>query len=75
MLQELGINPATLSPEMILFLARVVSGGENSQTVVRIHRPGLGMVSFAGGDLKDEEEEEEFSWEKILEMQWRIVSH
>lgn len=75
MLQELGINPATLSPEMMLFLARVVSGGENGATVVRLRHPGLGMVSFAGADLKDEEEEEEFSWVKILEMQWRVVSH
>lgn len=59
----------------MLFLARVVSGGEDGATVVRHRRPELGVVSFAGGDLKDEEEEEEFSWVKILEMQWRIVSH
>lgn len=59
----------------MLFLARVVSGGENGAMFVRLRRPGLGMVSIARGDLKDEEEEEEFSWEKILEMQWRIVSH
>jgi hypothetical protein len=59
---------------MMLFLARVVSGGENGATVVRLRRPGLGMVSFAGSDLKDEEEEEEFSWDRIQEMQWRLVS-
>jgi hypothetical protein len=75
LLQELGINPATLSPEMMLFLARVVSGGEDGATVVRHRHPGSGMVSFAGADLKDEEEEEAFSWIKILEMQWRVVSH
>ena len=73
-LQELGINPTTLTPEMMLFFARVVSGSENGAAVVRLCRPGLGMVSFAGDDLKDEEREEDFSWNKILEMQWRLVS-
>ena len=59
----------------MLFLARVVSAGEDGATIVRLRRPGLGMVSFAGSDLKDEEEEEEeeFSWDKILEMQWRLL--
>ena len=60
---------------MMLFLARVVSAGEDGATVVRLRRPGLGMVSFSGNDLKDEEEEEEFSWDKILEMQWRLLPH
>ena len=58
---------------MMLFLARVVSGGESGAVVVRLPRPGLGMASFAGGDLKDEEEE--YSWDKILEMHWRLVSN
>jgi hypothetical protein len=70
--QELGINPTTVTPEMMLFFARVVSAGENGAVVVRLHRPGLGMASFAGGDLKDEEEE--FPWDRILEMRWRLVS-
>jgi hypothetical protein len=59
---------------MMLFLARVVSGDEGGVVVVRIRPPGLGIVSFASGDLKDEEEEEKFPWDKILEMQWRLVS-
>jgi hypothetical protein len=58
----------------MLFLARVVTGGEDSAVVVRLHRPGLGVVSFSGGDMKVEEEEEEFSWDKIMEMEWRLVS-
>jgi hypothetical protein len=57
---------------MMLFLARVVSGGENGALVVRLRRPGLGIASLVSGDLKDEEEE--FSWDKILEMHWRLVS-
>jgi len=72
--QELGINPTTLTPEMMVFLARVVSGDEGGVVVVRIRPPGLGVVSFASGDLKDEEEEEKFPWDKILEMHWRLVS-
>ena len=58
----------------MLFFARVVSNGESGVVVVRLRRPGLAMASF-GGDVKDEEEpEEEFSWDEILEMRWRLVS-
>ncbi|KAI9466557.1 hypothetical protein BJY52DRAFT_1232793 [Lactarius psammicola] len=71
--QELGINPATLTPETMLFLARVVSSDEHGVVVVRLRRPGLGVVSFGGGDMCAEEEEETFSWEIIVEMQWRPV--
>jgi len=71
--QELGINPATLTPETMLFLSRVVSSDEHSAVVVRLRRPGLGIVSFGGGDVKAEEEEESFSWETIVEMKWRLV--
>jgi len=42
---------------------------------VRLHRPGLAIASFAGGDSKDEVEEEEFPWDKILETRWRLVSN
>jgi hypothetical protein len=56
----------------MLFFARVVSGGENGAVVVRLHRPGLGMAPFGGGDLKDEEEL--FPWDKIIEMHCRLVS-
>jgi len=59
----------------MLFIARVVASGESGVVVVRLRRPGLGIVSFAGGDLEDEEEEEEFSWAQILEMNWRLVSN
>ncbi|KAH9056398.1 hypothetical protein EDB87DRAFT_1794387 [Lactarius vividus] len=71
--QELGVNPATLTPEMMLFLARVVSSDENGMAIVRLRRPGLGIVSFGGGDMDVEEEEESFLWENIAEMQWRHV--
>jgi hypothetical protein len=63
----------------MLYLARVVTGREDSAVVVRLRRPGLGIVSFSGGDMKgeeeEEEEEEEFPWDKIVEMEWRLVSH
>jgi hypothetical protein len=58
----------------MLFLARVVTGGEDSAVVVRLRRPGLGIVSFSGGDMT-EEEEEEFLWDKMVEMGWRRVSN
>ena len=60
---------------MMVFLARVVSSNEGGAAVVRLRRPGSGIASFAGGDSKDEEEEEMFLWEKILETQWRLVSN
>lgn len=59
---------------MMLVLARVVLGGEGGAVVIRLCRPGLGIASFAGGDTKDEEEEEDFAWDKILETHWRLVS-
>ena len=59
----------------MIFLARVVTGGEDSAVVVRLCRPGLGIVSFSGGDMKTEEEEEEFLWDKMVEMGWRLVSN
>jgi len=71
--QELGVNPATLTPETMLFLARVVSSDAHGAVIVRLRRPGLGIVSFAGGDVDAEEEEETYSWANIVEMQWRVV--
>lgn len=59
----------------MLFLARVVSGGEGGAVVVQLHHPGSGIASFAGGDSKGEEEDEEFPWDKILETRWRLVSN
>jgi hypothetical protein len=58
----------------MLFLARVVLGGADGAVVVRLRRPGSGIASFAGGDSKDEKEEEDFPWDKILETHWRLVS-
>lgn len=57
----------------MLFLARVVSGDGHGAVVVRLRRPGLGIVSFSGGDVDVEEEEETFTWANIVEMQWRLV--
>ncbi|KAI0269409.1 hypothetical protein BC834DRAFT_866172 [Gloeopeniophorella convolvens] len=74
--QELGINPTTLSPEMLLCLARVASISETGVVITRLDRPGAGVVSFFSGVDVDagEAEEEEFTWASITEMQWRIVS-
>ena len=57
----------------MLFLAYVVSSDEHGAVVVRLRRPGLGIISFAGGDVDAEEEEETYPWENIVEMQWRLV--
>ena len=57
----------------MLFLARVVSSDEHGGVVVRLRRPGLGIVSFAGSDVDAEEEEETFFWENIVDVQWRLV--
>lgn len=51
----------------------MVSSDEDGAVVVRLRRPGLGTVSFAGGDVDAEDEEEMLSWENIVAMQWRLV--
>lgn len=51
----------------------MVSSDDHGAVVVRLRRPGLGIVSFAGGDADTEEEQETFSWENIVQMQWRLV--
>ncbi len=57
----------------MLFLARVVSSDEHDVVVVKFHQPGFGIVSFASGAVDAEEEDETFSWEDVIEMQWRPV--
>lgn len=71
--QDLGINPATLTPETMLFLCRVVSSDEHGIVAVSLRRPGLGIVSFAGGDVDTEDEGEMHLWEDIVEEKWRLV--
>jgi hypothetical protein len=64
----LGINPATITPEMLLHTARVLHCGEDKVTV----RP-LTPATF---EREEEEEEEEASymWDEITGGQWRIIA-
>lgn len=51
----------------------MVSSDEHGAVVVKLRRPGLGIISFAGADVDAEDEEEMFFWENIVEMKWRLV--
>ena len=66
---------ATLTPEMLLHVARVVQCGDQlivEQTV----EAGAGEASF-GGVVDDEEDgraEETFEWTDVLQGDWRLVA-
>ncbi|KAI0751669.1 hypothetical protein C8Q80DRAFT_1268869 [Daedaleopsis nitida] len=73
--KALGINFATLTPEMLLHLGRIVQCGEQL-VVAPIADAGATEVSF-GGPVVDEEGgpvEETFEWADVLQGDWRLVS-
>ena len=68
--QALGINPATITPEVMLHVGTVVSCDESQVTVK--------FSDWAGSRLGSEEDvediiEETHGWEDVV-GQWRIVS-
>ena len=74
-LQALGINFATLTPEMLLHVACVLQSGD--QLIVEpIAEHSAGEVSF-GGAVAEEEggpAEETFEWTDVLQGDWRLVT-
>ncbi|KAG6890193.1 hypothetical protein C0992_002850 [Termitomyces sp. T32_za158] len=79
----LALNPLTASPEVMLSLASVVrlpEGDAEHQMIVikQFSRPGGSNASFshrlAEPEEGDEEMlEEEYTWDDILTLQWKIV--
>ncbi|KAI1788926.1 hypothetical protein LXA43DRAFT_1023232 [Ganoderma leucocontextum] len=73
--KALGINFATLTPEMLLYVARVTQCAD--QLVVEpIAEAGAGEVSF-GGVVADDEggaAKETFEWTDVLQGDWRLVA-
>ncbi|CCM05892.1 uncharacterized protein FIBRA_08130 [Fibroporia radiculosa] len=76
--KELGINPTTFTPEMLLHLGRVVSCAE--QLVVKPileHSPA--EISFGGLIVAEDEEvdhvemEQAYLWSDVTQGDWRIV--
>jgi len=85
--QELGINPQTFTPEVLLSVARVVKVDLNVAPMTvsfqSIERPGASEAALSFGfgsvdkgmDCADEEAfVETTSWPVILESQWRCIS-
>ncbi|EJF63140.1 hypothetical protein DICSQDRAFT_56957 [Dichomitus squalens LYAD-421 SS1] len=75
--KALGINSATLTPEMLLHIARVLQCGD--QLIVQpITEAGTGGVSFGGVVVEEEggATEETFEWADVFQGDWRlVVSH
>ncbi|KAJ3001129.1 hypothetical protein NUW54_g6626 [Trametes sanguinea] len=73
--KALGINFATLTPEMLLHIGRVVRCDE--QLVVEpFAEPSVEEVSFGGAVVAEEggAVEETFQWPDVLSGDWRLVS-
>ncbi|KAI0687350.1 hypothetical protein C8Q76DRAFT_803647 [Earliella scabrosa] len=75
--QALGINFATLTPEMLLHVGRVLQCDEQLIVVEPITEVAA-PVSFGGPVAEDEPEggavEETFAWTDVLQGDWRLVS-
>ncbi|KAI0352789.1 hypothetical protein OH77DRAFT_1459755 [Trametes cingulata] len=73
--KALGINFATLTPEMLLHVGRVIRADENL-VVEPFAEPGSAEVSFGGAVLAEEggAVEETFEWTDVLQGDWRLVS-
>ena len=74
-LQALGINFATLTPEMLLHVARVLRSGD--QLIVEpMAEHSAGEVSFGGAVAEEEggSVEETFEWTDVLQGDWRLVT-
>ena len=73
----------TYSPENLLMLARLIAISQKEDEVIvqPISRPGTSSISFGGvlDSLAVEEEEEEevehetFTWQDIIDGEWRLV--
>ncbi|KAI9069560.1 hypothetical protein FKP32DRAFT_1671285, partial [Trametes sanguinea] len=73
--KALGINFATLTPEMLLHIGRVIRCDE--QLVVEpFAEPSVEEVSFGGAVVAEEggAAEETFEWPDVLSGDWRLVS-
>ncbi|PCH41662.1 hypothetical protein WOLCODRAFT_132061 [Wolfiporia cocos MD-104 SS10] len=70
--RELGINPATFTPEMLLKLGRVIRCDDQLAVEVTLEN---GALAFGGivGTEEAEAVEENYEWSNIMETEWRIV--
>ncbi|KAG6884803.1 hypothetical protein C0993_008167 [Termitomyces sp. T159_Od127] len=77
--KALALNPLTFSPEVMLSLASVVRLSDAEIVIKQFSRPGASSASFshrfAVPEQGEEEivEEEEYTWNDILTLQWKIV--
>lgn len=79
MLQGLSINMQTLTPELLLHVARVKRVDDQWLAIELMMEDTAAGVSFGGPIAGDDEEaegptEEEFSWDEIQKGEYRLVS-
>ncbi|KAI6119922.1 hypothetical protein EDD16DRAFT_1476933 [Pisolithus croceorrhizus] len=72
--KDLGINPATFTPEYLTTVVKVASV-DLTKVVVRLLQPRR-EVSFSArlGQDVEEAHEEEFEWEHIVNGDWRFIT-
>ncbi len=77
-LQGLGINMDTLTPELLLHIARVTRVDEERLALQLFAENGAAGASFGGPVDGDEESEgpveEEFGWGEIIQGDFRLVA-
>ena len=75
----LALNPETLSPEMMLSAASIIrpTDSDAQRVVVRmLTRPcaSEAFMSFGLAQSEDQITEEEFTWNDILKLKWKIIT-
>ena len=72
--QELGINPQTFTPEMLLNVGKVVSC-EQQLVVEQLSEHAAAEVSFGGLIVAEEEQNTElgYDWTDVFQGDWRIL--
>ena len=72
--QELGINPQTFTPEMLLNVGKVVSC-EQQLVVEQLSEHAAAEVSFGGLIVAEEEQNIElgYDWTDVFQGDWRIL--
>lgn len=75
--KELGLNLQTLSPENLLFVAKITQIEGTKYTIRQLLRPGAGSSGFGAvgqEETGEEEADEVHDWEKIMSGSgWRVM--
>ncbi|TCD69183.1 hypothetical protein EIP91_008479 [Steccherinum ochraceum] len=70
--KTLGLNPVTCTPEICLYIGRVIKNTADQLLVSKLVDNTMDGAHVLGGDIAMEEEEE-YAWPAILSEGWRMV--